>query len=87
MTSGLVCIAGKPALVPEPMVMAIQRSINKTNSSVLGMPEEIENSGSQHAQSEGFRGNGSLFDLNASGGDRTRELLQILNGLASDPEL
>ena len=86
MTSGLVCIAGKPALVPDPMVMAIQRAIKRTNSTVLGMPEELETAEKHPNQSDGFPGNGSFLDLNVSGGDRTRELLQILNGLTSDSE-
>ena len=82
MTLGLICIAGKPAMVPEPMIMAIHRTLKRTNSSVLGMPEELEKEEASQPLAEAYPGNGKWLDPKASGGDRTRLLLQVLNSLA-----
>ena len=86
MTSGLICVAGKPAIVPEPMIMAIHRMLKKANSSVLGTPEEFENADAYRSAAEGYSGNGNWLDMNASVGDRNRFLLQVLNNLASGNE-
>lgn len=78
MTSGLVCMAGIPAFVPDTMIRAIQRSLSKANSRVLGMPDNLETpEAEEHGRSE-LPENGKLFDSQISGEDRAKVLLQFL---------
>lgn len=86
MTSGLICVAGNPAFVPDPMVQAIHRSLKKANSNVLGMPEVLEEASKAQDQDDAFPVAGSLFDPHTPGGDRTRALLQMLQGMNLSPE-
>ena len=78
MTSGLVCMAGIPAFVPDTMLRAIQRSLSKANSRVLGMPEDLGTSAAIEASMPELPENGKLFDPQLSGEDRARVLLQFL---------
>ena len=85
MTSGLICMAGIPAFVPDAMIRAIQRSLSKANSRILGMPENLETTdGVEPGRSE-IPDNGKLFDSQLSGEDRTRVLLQFLQQAGTSP--
>ena len=86
MTSGLICVAGKPAFVPDPMVQAIHRGLKKVNSNVLGMPEDLEEASKIQSQDDAVPVTGSLFDPHTPGGDRTRALLQMLQGMSLSSE-
>ncbi len=85
MTSGLVCMAGIPALVPDPMIRAIQRGLSKANSRVLGMPEDLDTSAAIEANIPELPENGKLFDPQLSGEDRARVLLQFLQHAGMAP--
>jgi transcription antitermination factor NusG len=85
MTSGLICIDGKPALVPERMILGIHKLLKRTNSVVLGVPDELVQA-SETSQSEKQNGRGDVFDLSKSGGVRAKELLRVLSTLAETPE-
>lgn len=78
MTSGLVCMAGIPAFVPERMIRTIQRSLSKANLRVLGMPEELGLSDTIEPGFPQIPEDGKLFDSQINGEDRARVLLQIL---------
>jgi transcription antitermination factor NusG len=86
MTSGLICIDGKPALVPDPMIHGIHNLLKRTNSAILGIPDELIQTSNAQQPGEKHDGNTKVFDFSKSGGDRSRELIQLLNALAVNPE-
>jgi len=86
LTSGLICVAGKPTFVPDPMVQAIHRSLKKANSNVLGMPEDLEDPSKIQSQNDAVPVTGSLCVPQIPGGDRARALLQLLQGMSLSPE-
>lgn len=86
MTSGLINIAGKPAMVPESIIWAIHRSLKRINARVLGMPEDLEPIESAVDFEGSTSGNGFVCNPQSSGSERSQTLIQLLQELTLAPE-
>ena len=85
MTSGLVCVAGNPAYVPDVIIKAIHRSVRKINSMVLGMMDDLDQTEVVEGDESAVAADRVLLDEKLSGPDRAQALLQLLQEVSLAP--
>lgn len=79
-SQGLVKFGGEPAIVPEPLVLGIQKSLNEINANG-GLKAKKFSAGDGVRVIEGyFRGYEGIFDSYLDGNDRVKILLDLLTG-------
>lgn len=79
-SQGLVKFGGEPAIVPEPLVLGIQKSLNEINASG-GLKAKKFSAGDGVRVIDGyFSGYEGVFDAYLDGYDRVRILLDLLTG-------
>jgi transcription antitermination factor NusG len=84
-TEGLVCIDEIPAYVPDRLIQAIQRHLERINAvskklSDVAQEDELGFDGF-------FAGENNIFDAHLTDGERVRALLRALNSMKASPEL
>ena len=79
--AGLITFCGRPAHVPENLILAIEKRLQKVNAAVGELLASIDY---QDGISEGespFQGYEAIFDTRLPGSERNRVLLQLLNDI------
>jgi transcription antitermination factor NusG len=82
-TEGLVCIDGVPAFVPDRLIEAIQRHVERLNHASREFFDEAD----QAEVEETLKIGNGVFDPNLSETERVGALLRALNLMRAAPEL
>jgi transcriptional antiterminator RfaH len=77
--TGLVCFGGKPASVPDALIEAIQKRIQRLNTPVDDFINFVSPPGPRTGQPTAVLGLQTIFDAEIPGTERVRALLKILD--------
>jgi transcription antitermination factor NusG len=84
---GLVNLGGEAAYVPENMLEAIQRRVERMNLNDIGEFHSLKNGDRVRIHSGLFEGYEAIFDTRLDGSDRVRVLLKLLENRLLELEL
>ena len=76
--TGLVSFGGEPAVVPDSLIVALQRRVDELNASTRSVIAELNPGDAVILQAGPFAGYEAIFDGRISGQDRVRVLLSFL---------
>jgi transcriptional antiterminator RfaH len=77
--AGLITFGGKPAHVPETLILAIEKRLQRVNAAVGELLASIDHQDRLVEGESPFTGYESIFDTRLPGSERNRVLLQLLN--------
>ena len=84
-TEGLVCIDGIPAYVPNRLIHAIQRHLDRINAVSKKLSDATQED--EFGFDGFFSGENNIFNTDMTDGERVRALLRALNSMKASPEL
>jgi len=77
-TVGLVCFGGEPAIVPDPLITALQRRVAEIDSAGGELYEKLHSGDRIRIHYGPFEGYEAIFDARLPGMERVRVLLKLL---------
>jgi transcriptional antiterminator RfaH len=78
--SGLVSFDGKPASVPDQLIVALKKQVDLYNQALQAQTENFQTGETVLIHEGPLAGYQAVFDMNISGEDRVRVLLNLLQG-------
>jgi transcriptional antiterminator RfaH len=78
--SSLVSFDGEPASVPDLLIEALQKQVERENESLRNETKNFQAGDTVLIQNGPFAGYEAVFDMSISGEDRVRVLLNLLQG-------